>query len=357
MQFVRLILTSAAVPLLWTNGLQAQSASHAPSRSLTVDRDPVPSIDPDNPPTEAPETNAPGVGSVGKDITGRYTLRMDAYEVQLNVSVIDADGHHIDNLTPDAFQVFEDGVQQKIASLRHEDAPVSIGLLIDSSASMYDKRAAVDDAAITLMRLSNPRDEAFLVNFNSKAYIDQDLTSSADKLQQGLHFVNSKGGTAAYDAVMASAEYLTRHGKNSKQVLVLVTDGEDNASRTSIQTMIRRVQGLDGPVIYCVGLLFGDDVDKAAAQRAKAVLEEIAQETGGAAFFPRSLKEVTSVASIVAEDVRTQYVISYSSKNPPSNGGYRSVHVDVVDRHKKKPIARTRKGYIPKPTPSLTGAR
>ncbi|MEO6911294.1 MAG: VWA domain-containing protein [Edaphobacter sp.] len=294
---------------------------------------------------------------MGKDITGGYTLRMDAYEVQLNVSVIDAAGHHIDNLTPDAFEVFEDGVRQTIASLRHEDVPVSIGLLIDSSASMYDKRAAVDEAAINLMRLSNPKDEAFLVNFNSKAYIDQDLTSSLDKLQQGMHFVNSKGGTAAYDAVMASAEYLARFGKNSKQVLVLVTDGEDNASRTSMQTMIHRVQRLDGPVIYCVGLLFGENVDKAVAQRAKALLEEIAKETGGAAFFPRSLKDVGPVASIVAEDVRTQYAISYSSTNPPSNGGYRFVKVDVVDRHKKKLIARTRKGYIPKPTPSLTGAR
>lgn len=357
MQFGRLFLTSAAVPLLWMNGLQAQSAPHAPSRPLTVDRDPAPSIDPDKSLTKAPETNAPGVDTVGKDSAGRYTLRMDASEVQLNVSVIDADGHHVDNLKPDAFQVFEDGVQQKIANLRHEDVPVSIGLLIDSSASMYDKRAAVDDAAINLIRLSNPSDEAFLVNFNSKAYIDQDLTSSVEKLEQGLHFVNSEGGTAAYDAVMASAEYLTRYGKNSKQVLVLVTDGEDNASRTSMQTMIRRVQRLDGPVIYCVGLLFGDDVDKAAAQRAKSLLEEIAKETGGAAFFPRSLKEVAPVASIVAEDVRTQYAISYSSTNPPSNGGYRSVHVDVVDRHKKKLIARTRNGYIPKPAPSLPEAR
>ncbi len=254
------------------------------------------------------------------------------------------------NLTKEMFRVAEDGVPQTITSFRHEDTAVSIGLLIDSSASMYDKRAAVEKASLDLIRLSNPKDEAFLVDFSSKAYIDQDFTSSVDKLQQGLRYVKSTGGTAAYDAVMASAEYMSKHRKNTKQVLVLITDGDDNASRTTLRDMIRRVQSLEGPVIYCVGLLFGDDIDKAEAQRARALLEQVAEQTGGAAFFPKSLKEVDTIASAVAEDIRTQYTIGYRSTNPPSNGGYRTVHVDAFAGRQKLTV-RTRNGYLAKALP------
>src|ERR1019366_5593330 len=128
-----------------------------------------------------------------------------------------------------------------------------------------------------------------LVDFSSKAYIDQDFTSSVDKLQQGLRYVKSTGGTAAYDAVIGSGEYLSKHGKNSKEIVVLITYGEDNASNTSMIDMIRRVQGLEGPVIYCVGLLFGPDTDKLESQRTRALLEQVADQTGGVAFFPKSL--------------------------------------------------------------------
>jgi VWFA-related protein len=162
--------------------------------------------------------------------------------------------------------------------------------------------------------------------------------------------VKSTGGTAAYDAVMASAEYMSKHRKNAKQVLVLITDGDDNASRTTLRDMIRRVQSLEGPVIYCVGLLFGDDIDKAEAQRARALLEQVAEQTGGAAFFPKSLKEVDTIASAVAEDIRTQYTIGYRSTNPPSNGGYRTVHVDAFAGRQKLTV-RTRNGYLAKALP------
>jgi VWFA-related protein len=307
-------------------------------------------------PTQALPGPTPGVGQVEKDETGGYTLEADAYEVQLNVSVLDSTGRPAENLTKAAFHVFEDGVPQTITGFRHEDLAVSIGLLIDSSASMYDKRSAVEKASLDLVNLSNPRDEEFLVDFSSKAYIDQDFTSSVDKLQQGLRYVKSTGGTAAYDAVMASAEYLSKHGKNSKQVLVLITDGEDNASRTSMEEMIRRVQELDGPTIYCVGLLFGEDTDKLESRHAKALLERIAEQTGGMAFFPKSLKEVDGIAAIIAEDIRTQYTIGYRSTNPPSNGGYRTVHVDAFGTGNHRLDVRTRNGYLPKFT-SLKAAR
>jgi VWFA-related protein len=359
---LRRLLVCSILPWLCIGVIRAQTAAPSAPLSLTVDRDPAPSIDPDVDTTKAPPIAtapaAPAVpGQITKDESGRYTLQTDASEVQLNVSVLDASGRHADNLTRASFHIFEDGVPQTITGFRHEDLPVSIGLLIDSSASMYDKRDAVEKASLDLIRLSNPKDEAFLVDFSSKAYIDQDFTSSVDKLQQGLRYVKSTGGTAAYDAVMASAEYLTKHAKNTKKVLVLVTDGEDNASRTTIEEAIRRVQGLDGPVIYCVGLLFGQDTDKSESRRARALLERIAEQTGGAAFFPKALKDVDKIASIVAEDVRTQYTISYRSTNPPENGGYRTVHVDAFGQDKQKLNVRTRNGYLPKSVSPARAAR
>ena len=326
----------------------------APQRTplpLNVDRDPVPSPDADIP-SAAGETTPPiaGAGQVIKDTKGRYTLQTDAYEVRLNASVLDNSGRMVNGLDRDAFHVYEDGVPQTIVGFRHEDLPVSIGLLIDSSGSMYDKRDSVDKAALDLIRLSNQQDEEFLVDFSSEAFIDQDFTSSIDKLQQGLGYIKSSGGTAAYDALVASADYLAKNAKNPKQVLIVVTDGEDNASSATLEQAIRRVQDLDGPVIYCIGLLFGEDTDRREARHARSVLEQIAEQTGGVAYFPKSLKEVDGIAGEVAADIRTQYTIAYRSTNPPSHGGYRQVHVDAKAKGFGKLDVRTRSGYFPKAT-------
>jgi len=287
-------------------------------------------------------------GQVAKGADGRYTITADAYEIRLNASVLDGSNRTIQTLTQPAFRVYEDGVVQTITSFRHEDLPVSVGLLIDSSGSMYEKRAAVEKASIDLIKLSNPKDEEFVVDFSSEAYIDQDFTTSLDKLQQGLASVKTGGGTAAYDAILASADYLAANAKNVKQVLVVVTDGEDNASTSTLEQTIRRIQDLDGPVIYCVGLLFGDDTDKHEARIARKVLENIARQTGGMAYFPHSLKEVDAIAAEVAADIRSQYTIAYRSTNPPSNGGYRQVHVEAKDRSYGRLDVRTRSGYFPR---------
>ena len=342
-------------PATWVSAQTPGQTPGQPGRSplpLNVDRDPAPSPDPDNAPSAAagPQTTGPvsKSGAVQKDAAGRYTLTQDAYEVRLNASVIDGGGKSIQTLTKDAFHVYEDGVPQVLTSFRHEDLPVSIGLLIDSSGSMYDKRAAVDKASLDLVRLSNPRDEEFLVDFSSEAFIDQDFTSSLDKLQQGLSYIKSSGGTAAYDALVASADYLTKNAKNPKQVLIIITDGEDNASSATLEQAIRRIQDLDGPVIYCVGLLFGEDTDKRESKHARRVLESIAEQTGGVSYFPKSLKEVDQIAAEVAADIRTQYTLAYRSTNPPSNGGYRRVHVEAKDKGFSRLDVRTRSGYYPR---------
>lgn len=329
---------------------QAQTPQQPQAKpSLTVDRDPAPSPDPDTQVIAPAKQTAPqaGAGQV-QGSNGRYTLTRDAYEVQLNASVLDGSGRSVQTLTQSAFHVYEDGVPQTITSFRHEDLPVSIGLLIDSSGSMYDKRAAVDKASLDLVKLSNPQDEEFLVDFSSEAFIDQDFTSSLEKLQQGLGYIKSSGGTAAYDALVASADYLTKNSKNTKQVLIIITDGEDNASSSTLEQAIRRIQDLDGPIVYCVGLLFGEDTDKRESRHAKRVLEEISEQTGGVAYFPKSLKDVDSIAAQVATDIRTQYTIAYRSTNPPSNGGYRKVHVEAKDKGFGRLDVRTRTGYYPR---------
>ncbi len=329
---------------------QSPAQNQAQQPSLTVDRDPVASPDPDTPAMtagqgqKAPETEAGPIGKSG----GRYTLRTDAYEVRLNATVLDSDGKSILTLGKDDFHVFEDGVPQTINSFRHEDLPVSLGILIDSSGSMYDKRAAVEQSALDLIKLSNKEDEAFVVDFSWEAFIDQDFTNDIDKLRQGLEYVKSSGGTAIYDALLASADYLSKNAKHPKQVLLVVTDGEDNASSASLEQAIRRIQDLDGPVIYSVGLLFGQDTDKRESRHARRVLETLSEQTGGAAYFPRSLKEVDSIAAQVAQDIRTQYTISYRSTKAPALGGYRQVHVDVKAKGMGKLSVRTRTGYYPK---------
>jgi Ca-activated chloride channel family protein len=361
-----LIVTAGVVSSGWAQQpTSAPAAGAAPvtrqapivkQPTLTVDRDPAPSPDPDAP--AKAQTGTPqgvGLGKIERE-GGKYTLRQDAYEVRLNATVLDGSGKSVQTLTKDAFTVYEDGVQQTINSFRHEDLPVSLGLLIDSSGSMYDKRQAVEKAALDFVRLSNPEDEEFLVDFSWEAFIDQDFTNNIDKLQQGLGYIKSSGGTAIYDALVASADYLSKNAKRPKQVLLVVTDGEDNASTATLEQTIRRIQDLDGPVIYCVGLLFGEDTDKRESRHAKRVLETLAEQTGGAAYFPKSIRDVDAVAAEVAQDIRTQYTIAYHSTKSPTLGGYREVHVEAKAKSFGRLSVRTRSGYYPRVAQASKGA-
>ncbi len=324
----------------------AQSQTAAPvNPDLSKDADPVPSPDGTLPIVQVPATVPDN--TVSKE-NGRFVLRADAYEVRLNASVIDGSGRSVDTLGQSSFHVYEDGVPQTIVGFKHEDVPVSLGILIDSSGSMYDKRAAVEAASLNLVKLSNPQDEAFLVDFSSEAYIDQDFTNSIAKLQQGLSYIRSSGGTALYDAVIASADYLSKNAHRPKQVLLIVTDGDDNASAASLESTIRRVQDLDGPAIYCIGLLFGDDTSRSEARHSKEVLTELAAQTGGVAYFPKALKDVDEITQEVAADIRAQYTIEYRSTKSPSLGGYREIHVEAKEKGFRNLQVRTRTGYFPK---------
>jgi Ca-activated chloride channel family protein len=332
-------LAGAALALPAQQPAQAVSAQGAPGQvpSLTVDRDPVRSPD-----TAAPESSA---GPLQKEGAG-YVLHTNVEEVVLNCTVLDGK-RLVQNLKEPDFQVFEDGVKQTLISFQHTDLPVSMGLVIDNSGSMSSKRASVNKAALDLILASNPQDEAFVVNFSDEAFIDQDFTSDVNKLRASLAHIDSPGGTALYDAVAASADHLVEHGKRPKQVLVLITDGEDNASTLNLEQAIRRVQQLSGPVIYSIGLLFGDEMSRAEVRHARRALEMLSAETGGIAFFPKSMDDVDEIAAEVARDIRSQYTLGYRSTKPFTVPGFRRVEVVARAKGMGKLTVRTRTGYFP----------
>ena len=329
----------------------AQKPEQQPA--LDVDRDPV--VSPDTEDNEPVSPGHPGPSSRGialeRGANGRYTLTRTVDEVVLNISVFDEDRHLITDLKKDDFKVWEDGTPQTVAAFQHQDLPVAMGILIDNSGSMRDKREAVNAAALDLVKASNPDDEAFVVNFSDEAYIDQDFTSSINQLRDGLSHIDSRGGTALYDAVVASADHLAKGAKRPKQVLLVITDGEDNASSQTLEETIHRVQDLDGPVVYSIGLMFGADTDPRESHRAKRALQLLSDETGGLAFFPKSLLEVDTIAAEVAHDIRSQYTIAYHSTKPMTEPGYRTLKVEAHAGGHGKLVVRTKSGYYPKQSP------
>jgi Ca-activated chloride channel family protein len=326
--------TPSAPQAAQTPSSQTQSGQ-APS--LTVDRDPVRSPD-----AEAPSSSA---GAITKE-SGGFVLRTDVEEVVLNATVLEGN-RLVPDLKADNFQVFEDGTKQTVISFQHTDLPVSIALVVDNSGSMSRKRPSVNKSALDLIQASNPEDEAFVVNFSDEAFIDQEFTSDVNKLRDGLSHIDSKGGTALYDAVVASADKLAADAKRPKQVLILITDGEDNASTLNLEQTIRRVQQLSGPVIYTIGLLFGDEMSHAEVRHARRALEMLSTETGGIAFFPKSIENIDQISAEVARDIRNQYTLGYRSTRPTTEPGFRRVQVNAEAKGTGKLTVRTRTGYFP----------
>ena len=335
----------AVTLILSISPLWAQQAPSTPAQapSLTEDRDPVRSPDAE----PAPGANAnPTPGAPLKKEGEGYILRTNVEEVVLNATVLEGT-RIVQTLTKDNFQVAEDGVKQNIISFQHTDLPVSIGLVVDNSGSMSRKRPAVNKSTVDLIEASNPQDEAFVVNFSDEAFIDQEFTSDVKRLRDGLSHIESRGGTALYDAVVASADKLVADGKRPKQVLIIITDGEDNASTLSLEQTIRRVQQLSGPVIYSIGLLFGDEQSRSEVRHARRALEMLSGETGGIAYFPRSIEQVDEIAAEVARDIRSQYTIGYHSSHTGNDQNFRHVQVTAQAQGLGKLDVRTRTGYYP----------
>jgi Ca-activated chloride channel homolog len=279
------------------------------------------------------------------------TIKVQVNLVVLHTTVLDDRGRFADGLKQENFRVLEDKVEQKLSVFKREDVPVSMGLVIDNSGSMRDKRPRVNEAAITLVESSNPQDEACVVNFDDDFYLDldKDFTSSVPELKEALERIDSRGSTALYDAIIGSLDHLKKASKD-KRVLLVVTDGEDNTSRNSLEKTIREVQKTD-TVIYTIGLLSQES--KKNAKRAKKALEDIARASGGLSYFPENVADVHNICEQVAHDIRNQYTLAYYPSNSRRDGTFRAVSVEVIPPHGRgKLVARTRNGYYAPNSPS-----
>lgn len=218
---------------------------------------------------------------------------------------------------------------------------MAIGIVVDNSGSMRDKRAKVNQAVLNLIRASNSQDEIFVVNFNQTPYLDQDFTSDVNLLQTALHQVSSRGSTALYDAIVASNVHLGNNSRLDKKVLLVITDGQDNMSRETLQDTLRKIQSNKGAVLYAIGLT--TDTQTRAGRDA---LMSLAASTGGAAYFPQSLDEVDTITRSIAHDIRSQYTLAYNP-GPNIGTGYQRIRVEARGTGRARLNVRTRTGYYP----------
>jgi Ca-activated chloride channel family protein len=270
-------------------------------------------------------------------------FRSDTRLVLLHASVVDRRGNLVTDLDQSAFTVLEDKAEQPLVIFRREDIPVSLGLVVDNSGSMRDKRKKVESAVVALVKSSNRDDEVFVVNFNDDLYLDVTMTSDVRKMEEGIAQIDSRGGTAMRDAISASIDYLREKATKDKKVLLVITDGNDNASAITLEKLVQRAQQAD-VLIYAVGLL--NEEERREAKRAERALDALVKATGGQSYFPSSVEEVDSITKQVAHDIRNQYVLGYSPTNEALDGSFRRVEVKVKGRGL---TVRTRTGYYATP--------
>ncbi len=267
------------------------------------------------------------VGSQGvpqPDRVGPYVIRTNADLVVLQATVRDRKGTPVSGLRKENFQVYEDKVPQQIESFSHEDVPVTVGLVIDNSGSMHPKRSDVIAAAMAFVRSSNPADQMFVVNFNE--HVSTGLptalpfTNNAAQLETALSRNAISGMTALYDAIATALEQLQR-GKWDKKVLIVVSDGGDNASKRHLAEVLSMVNQSNA-VIYTLGIF-----DEADEDRNPRVLERVSRASGGEAFFPETLQEILPICEQIAHEIRNQYTITFVPTNRKQDGTYRTIDV------------------------------
>jgi Ca-activated chloride channel homolog len=271
-------------------------------------------------------------------------FRTDTRLVVLHATPEDKQGKMVMDLPRSAFRVFENGVQQEIKSFRQEDVPVSLGLVIDSSASMTSKRDRVAAAALEMLRLSNPDDEVFIVNFDEYPYLDVDFTNDPQDLKRGLARIDARGGTAMRDAVRTAVEHLNGRNNKDKKVLVVVTDGADNSSLSPLDDVIRAAQQNE-VLIYSIGLL--SEETPREAEKARRAIDALARATGGQNYYPQDVSEIDLIAPRIAHEIRNQYIVGYSPANQELDGSYRQIRLEVDAPNVVS--VRTRSGYYAAP--------
>lgn len=342
------LLSTFLTALLAFAGLLALATVLGGPAALAQNDNPLPpSANPMPPPP-------PGYGG-SQEKGGAIKASVDL--VVLHVTVTDQAGQFIGDLKKSDFRVTENKIDQNISVFSREDVPVSMGLVIDNSGSMREKRDQVNQAAMTFVQTSNPQDEAFVVNFNDEYYLDTDgdFTSDPKDLQNALSRIDTRGSTALYDAVIGSLDHLKKAHKD-KRALLVITDGDDDASRKTLSDAMKAA-AQSNAAIYAIGVFSADDRhnDKKMIRRSTKELKDLAEVTGGMAYFPETLDDVKPVCEQVARDIRNQYTIGYYPTNAAKDGTFRPVQVQLVSTagHGKLAV-RTRTGYYAQ-KPSASG--
>jgi VWFA-related protein len=275
---------------------------------------------------------------------------VDVALVVLPATVIDRQGGFVSDLGEQNFEVYENGVPQRIRLFKNEDIPVTVGLVVDHSSTMGSKLAEVTAAARTFVRSSNQEDEMFVVNFNENVSLGLPrttrFTNSTAELERAITAAPAGGQTALYDAIAKALEEL-QAGSRDKKVLIVVSDGGDNASARSLSQVMKLAEQ-SSAVIYTLGVFDEEDPD-----RNPAVLKRLAQATGGEAFFPSQLSEVVAICGRIARDIRHQYTIGYVPSNLTRDGAYRAIRVRARANGHDRLSVRTRAGYIAGGEPRL----
>jgi len=291
-----------------------------------------------------PEPGQPSISQApSSEDQGRFVFRKEVQEVVLHATVVDDMGHLVTDLNRSDFSVYQNGRPEVITSFRREDVPVAMGVVIDNSGSMRDKRARVRQAVLNLIQASNSEDQVFVVNFGQTPYLDQDFTSNVTLLEAALRETSTRGSTALYDAVVASDVHLKNNPRLDKKVLLVITDGEDNMSRETLQDAMRKLQSNKGTILYAIGL---PDPDQGMTRTGREALQELAFSTGGAAYFPQSLDDVDAITKTIAHDIRSQYTLAYNPGGAIGTG-YQRIQVEARGPAHARLTVRTQTGYYP----------
>ena len=263
----------------------------------------------------------------------------------LTVTVTDKKHNPVNDLKAGDFKVYDNDQPQQITAFSHSTVTACVGLLIDNSGSMRQQHSAVIAAMLDLVKAGNPEDRTFVVNFNDQPYLDQDFTKDVNRVEEGLRRANPRGGTALYDAIIASADHLANTPTCAKRILVIASDGEDNSSRKSLQQTISALQEAGDTVVYAIAL--PHDVIPNHVRRGPHALEEIVTPTGGVIFSSESnLSDLKKAVQKLAEELRNQYSLTYVLANPPGKGTYHRTRVEVAAPEQRDVKVRTRAGYV-----------
>lgn len=288
-----------------------------------------------------------GAGSqVAPLVDGQARISVNVNLVVLHPTVRDRTGAFVSDLRQQDFEVYESGVRQPIHLFRHDDVPVTVGLVVDHSGSMRLKIHDVLAAARTFVEASNPGDEMFVINFNEHVTPgltgDKPVSNRPDELVNAIANSPTTGRTALYDAVAAALRQL-QSGTREKKVLIIISDGGDNASAIRMDEVMK-MAAQSNALLYTIGIFDDDDPDKNPK-----VLNRMARETGGEAFFPRELKDAVSICKSIARDIRNQYTLGYISNNQTQRPGFRPIRVVARPAQKEKLSVRVRSGYVAEP--------